>query len=170
MFLGIHQNVDDGVPDLARRPERPRMKSIVPYSPSTPKHAVDRAREPDRQTHEATRKRPLVVRLDEQMHMICLHREVHDPEPGARRSSERPPDFDEDALSPQVRHTARCSHGHVNWMDLLVLMARAMRHPSWQTRRFPPRATALSAARPKRDLLLPPSLHVNRLLIYNYRI
>jgi hypothetical protein len=76
------------------------MKSIFPDPASAPEHAIDRMREPSSQPHHAARKRALVVRFDEQMEVVGLHREVHHAKPRARRSPERTPKFEENHLFP----------------------------------------------------------------------
>ena len=73
----IHQYVDQPVPNLPRRPQSPRMVPIPPDRPRSPQRAVDRPRQPNRQPAGPPREPPRIGALHDEMHVICLHREVH---------------------------------------------------------------------------------------------
>jgi hypothetical protein len=136
------------------------MKSIVPHPTPTPQHAVDRTRDPNRQPHEPRRKRALVVGLDEQVHVVGLHGEVHDTKPRSRSSPKGPTNCVKQALSAQARHPARRAQSDMHRIRFLVLGPNTVRNCSAVARTLSPRTTALSAAFPKHELLLSPSSHV----------
>jgi len=63
---GVLQDVHDGVPDLARRPEGVRMVSPVPHVPSAPQGAIDRLGDTDGETLHAVREPRWSIRFHEQ--------------------------------------------------------------------------------------------------------
>jgi len=103
MFAEVLQDVDESVPDLARRPERSRMKAIRPDLAVAPERAIDRLRDADGETLHAATERDDAVAFDEEMDVIPLDAEVYDPEPSSRCSRERRSDGTEDVVAPQGR-------------------------------------------------------------------
>jgi hypothetical protein len=79
------------------------MVSVVPDAPPPLCHAIHRSREPYRGAHEPTRKRRLVVRFDEQVHVVGLHGKVNDPKPRSSGASDGAPEIVEDELLAQAR-------------------------------------------------------------------
>jgi hypothetical protein len=75
------------------------MVPVAPNAPASPCGTVDGSRRANDRTHEPTREANLVVRLDEQMNVIGLHRIVDDPKPRPHRSTERPSQCSEHDLS-----------------------------------------------------------------------
>ena len=102
MFLPVHQYVDERVAHLARRFERTRMVTIAEDIPSSSHDAVGGARESNRHPDKTARERGLVVRLDQKMDVIGLHRKVHDSKPRSRRLGERATDLEKDELLTQA--------------------------------------------------------------------
>jgi hypothetical protein len=72
--------------------------AILPNASYPAHHAVDRAGEPYRRTHDPARQRDFVVRLDEQVDVIGLHREVDDSKPRSRGEGHCAQEFAEDDL------------------------------------------------------------------------
>src|SRR5258706_10573462 len=94
------------------------------------------------------------------MHMVGLHREMHDAKPAARRVPERPSNsLDQDLLSPAWQASQR-AHRDVDRMRLLVPGPSAMRNASSRLARLASRSTAPTSTGSKLELLLMPSLHV----------
>ena len=54
------------------------MIAVAPHLAGAPQRAIDRARDPDDEPSRAARERLLIVRLDDQVEMIALHREVNE--------------------------------------------------------------------------------------------
>src|SRR5262245_1763502 len=104
------------------------------------------------------------------MQVVRLHRKVHDSKPRTRRSSKRPPNFEEGDLVPQARQTPGCSQRDVDGIRLLVLGASDVGNRAPKVRRLSAGATAPAASRTKAELPLLPLFHVNRRLIHNYRM
>jgi hypothetical protein len=86
----IHQHVDQPVPDLPRRPQRPHMVPIPPDRSRSPQRAVDRPRQPDREPPRPA-PQPRLIRLDDEMHVVPLHRKLHDPKRLRARRPDRLP-------------------------------------------------------------------------------
>jgi hypothetical protein len=81
MLLTILKNVDDAVSDLQWGAKRTCMVAIGKDAARAVKQSIHRSRHPDAEPRSASGKRPLVVRLDEEMDVIRLNREMHEPEP-----------------------------------------------------------------------------------------
>ena len=92
MLTTIQQDVDERVPYFERRRQHAGVVAIAPNSSTTAaEHAVDRLGEPRREALHATDERWLAVRLDDQVHVVGLDREVHDPEYPFAAGRERAP-------------------------------------------------------------------------------
>jgi hypothetical protein len=146
------------------------VEATIPNLPRAPKHAIDGARKANRNAHDSSRERALVVGLDEQVQMVLLHGVVNDAKPRPRRSPKRPTDLVEHELFAKARQASGRAQRYVDRMGLLVLGTRPMGHAFSNSGSLSPRAAARSSARSKRKLLLSPSLHLNGLLIYNHPI
>jgi hypothetical protein len=86
MFAEILQDVHQSVPDLARRDERSRMKTICPDLAATAERAIDGLGDANGESLHAATERDEAVAFDEQMDVIALHAEMYDPEPSLMRS------------------------------------------------------------------------------------
>ncbi len=107
VLLPVHQHIDQPVTNLARGAERPRVIPIAPHVASAPQNALDRARHANCKSTHAARKRGLVLRLDEQVHVVSLNRIVHDAKPLARSVRKSVSHSDEHALFSQARQPSR---------------------------------------------------------------
>ena len=88
---------------------------------STPSHdAVHGAREANRRPGKAPRERRLVVRLDEKMNVIGLHRKVDDSKPRTRGLGERATNLEEDQLLAQAWDPPHGTQGDVHGMIFSV--------------------------------------------------
>jgi len=61
--------------------------------------------------------------------MICLHRELENPKPGARSTGKSAAHLQEDDLFAEARQSLDSSQRHVERVARLVLRANAMRDP-----------------------------------------
>jgi hypothetical protein len=100
VLLPIHDHVDEAVTHFSRRAKRSRVVAISEDTAPSTKGPIDGARQADRRPHQATRESDLVTGLDEKVHVIGLHRKVHDSKPGARRPAESLADLEKHHLSP----------------------------------------------------------------------
>jgi len=77
------REVPEHVRDRSRRLGRPahdaRVIVVLEHSTMTPHHAVQRLREADGESLHAARKRLFVGRLDQEVDVVPLHGEVHEP-------------------------------------------------------------------------------------------
>jgi len=76
VFGPILQHVNEGIPDLARRPQRSGVKPIGPDATPPPEDPVHCLRDADGESLNAAREGADIQRLDEKMHVIALHREL----------------------------------------------------------------------------------------------
>ena len=73
----IVQNVDERAPHFERCAQRARMVPIRKHRAATLEKPVQSLRKTRCESLHRARKRAMPVRLDEQMHMIRLHRKMH---------------------------------------------------------------------------------------------
>jgi len=76
----ILQDVNECVADLEGRLQRAGMKSIRPNLSAPAERTVDRLGDADGEPLDTTAEGDEPVAFDEQMDVIALHAEVHDPE------------------------------------------------------------------------------------------
>ena len=161
MLAKVHEHVDKPVPNLPRRPERPHVVPVPPDRPPPPQRPVDRPRQPDRQP-PCPRPQPRRLRLDDQMHVIPLHGEMHHAKRLLAGGSDRLPDRAEHHLSPQRRQPGACPQGEVHGESRPVFHPRPVwyRPPAARDRR-PSRALPFAApAGGLWELQLPRSRHL----------
>jgi hypothetical protein len=72
----VLQHVDDRRTHLARRPQGTAVVPVAPDAPTALRGTVDRSGAPPGQTLESSRERLAPVRLDHEMNVISLNREV----------------------------------------------------------------------------------------------
>src|SRR6266446_3021961 len=80
MFPPILQDVDESVPDLTRRAERPHVVAVTPHTAASAEHAIDRLGESDCEALEPSGQGAAILCLDEEVNVIALYREVENPE------------------------------------------------------------------------------------------
>ena len=76
----IPEHVRYRVGGFPRRPERVRVVAVGEHRTAPLQDPVDRLRDADRQCLHPPRERHRVARLDDDVEMVGLHGEVHDPE------------------------------------------------------------------------------------------
>ncbi len=84
----VGKHVDQRVAHHARCPERDRVPALGPRGTATAERAVHGKGAADRRPAHAARQRLLVVRLDDQVEVIALHRVLPDAEVLARSACE----------------------------------------------------------------------------------
>src|SRR5262249_6042633 len=99
---------------------------------------------------------PLVLRLDEQVQVVALHRVVHEPEVEAiaaapKRARQRP----EAAMRPQAPHVLAHPPRDMHRKARLQHRSPTMHHPRALPVRLAPRAPPLPTPRPKLEARLP---------------
>jgi hypothetical protein len=113
--------------------------AISPKPPASADQAIHAPSDAHGKSPDSSRDGDLVVRFDEQMNVIVLHREMHDSKPSSRRAPKRPANLEEDDLLPQARDPSSRAQRHVRRMPRLVLPPRPMRHPLPPRQPRPPR-------------------------------
>ncbi len=129
----VHQHVDDRVAHLAWGPQRMRVIALAPDASTHTEHSVHRSCKAGVQSAHAARERLLVVRFHDEVHVIRLHREMHD----AKRAAEdaRPPrridrvtNGRSDRLFAKRRQSSPRAHGDVNGMARPMRRSHDVRH------------------------------------------
>lgn len=122
MVSMIVQHVDECAAHLERRPQRTRVITIGEYAPAARKATVHTVRKARRKPLHRPRKRPRSVHLDDEMDVIRLHGEVHEPdaEPVFRRgkNGDHEP---RQGLAPETRQAITKLHGDVHRLPSLHL-------------------------------------------------
>ena len=113
---------------FARRGEAPRVVSIAPHAPAPAKNAVQPPRQSNREPTRTARERQLVGRLDEQMHVIGLHREMDQAKSIARAQRERAAKLEKQGLLAQTRERPRRAQREMDRVTLFVLGASNVRN------------------------------------------
>jgi hypothetical protein len=99
-----------------------------PYSSSTRKHAIDRARQTDLEPRNAESQRIGVIGFHYQVQVIVLNGEVQHAKRCIRRRSEGPPDHREELLLAQRCQTASGPQGDVDREGRTMLDATPVLH------------------------------------------
>ena len=130
------------------------MKSIDPDASAPPEHAVHGPCDADGQPLNPAREHANIHRLDEEMNVIPLHRELQNAQAAARRARQPAADGREELLGAERREPMASPQRHVYGMASVVRGSRAMRYAGLSTRRLATGAVALSAPRPRVKLQL----------------
>src|SRR5262249_17938317 len=83
VLLPVGEHVNKSVPHFTRRSKRASVVAIRPHLPPPIERAVDRERHANRKSSHPFREVELVLRLDHQVNVVALYREVQDPEPAS---------------------------------------------------------------------------------------
>jgi hypothetical protein len=76
----VEQHVGNRVPDLARRPQHVDVATVGEDLPGAPEHPIHGPREASDHGLEPAGQVPRAGCLDQQVHVVALHRVVDDPE------------------------------------------------------------------------------------------
>jgi hypothetical protein len=89
MFTEVQQHVHQRLAHLLWAVQRPAVIAVGPHAPAPSCTAIDRAGATDRQSLQAAAERDVVVRLDDEVQVIGLHRELDQAKPPPAASRER---------------------------------------------------------------------------------
>jgi hypothetical protein len=133
----------------------------MPHVTATTEPAVHGLRDPDREPLNATPKRCIAVRLDEQVEMITLHAELHESELGSVRGIEGAFDDFEDSFASEGGDAHVCPEGHVGRTVPIVLHAPSMGHAPATGSRLSPCAFAIATPGARAELELASAPHLD---------
>lgn len=107
--------------------------AIAPHGASNGEHAVDRPREAHAEAEHSARHRPLVVRFDDDVHVVRLHREVKDAKraaqsPRLNRSTDGSTHRPEERLLAERRQPSARAERDVHGMARAMQWTRTMGH------------------------------------------
>ncbi len=129
----VHQHVHQRVPYRTRRGEHARVVSIAPDPTAPPERPVHDACEPDRESGASARQRARILRFDDEVDVIRLHRVLHDPEGVSRGRSQSGPEGLEDHGSPERANRVDGSEGEMDGVGRHMARPRAMRDAAAST-------------------------------------
>jgi hypothetical protein len=127
VFLEVHEDIDEGIPNLAWARQSTAIPSIPPKWPAAPDRAVHSPSKANGQPAHASRERAPVRRFDEEMQMIRLHRKMDDAKCARRGLRERSDNGLERPRRAQVRPPTTGAKRHVHWVRSAVSGTSAMR-------------------------------------------
>lgn len=102
------------------------MIAVGPHAAFSSEQSVDSARQAYRKPLYASRKRSIVIALDDQMQVVALDAPVRNPESGFHGTTNRL--SAEPQHSTKRRHSPADAEGDVHWVAILVRLASHMRH------------------------------------------
>jgi hypothetical protein len=163
----VVEDVDERVPNFARRAENPGVEAIRPHAPVTAERAVHRLGDPDGESLDPTCEPHWCVRLDQQVHVVALNAEVDDPKAVATCGGQGGTDRSEDATLSKGRESRRRTQRHVRGAAPIMDDASDVRDQATTWSGLPPGAA--TAATPRRDgkLELSRRRHLNLAYITN---
>jgi hypothetical protein len=154
MLLRVHEDVDDRVPNGARRLQLARVEAVGPDAAAHPQEIVDAACEPNGEALHATCEGARVASFDDEVEVIALDGELDDMEDVAElaraigRADAVAYGAKERGLAER-RKTSACPHRHVHRVRSAVTLAPAVRN---RAAPGPPLATrSISLAAPGRQ-------------------
>ncbi|HEY3357408.1 MAG TPA: hypothetical protein VGQ83_29425 [Polyangia bacterium] len=107
MVERVAEHIHEHVPHLARRREVAAVVPVAPDPPAAREEPVDGARGADGQPAQRRRERAGVARLDDQVQVITLDREVHDAGVRVPRGGDGGDDEAAEVRRPQRGPTCR---------------------------------------------------------------
>jgi hypothetical protein len=125
----IEQHIPQPSASLAGRLQRSRVIPLRPHSASPSERAVDRLRASNCQALHPANQSNVVVRFDDEVHVVGLHREVNHPEEFLRRPRQRPPHGRKRPLAPQRGNLSVRPQCDMHGMPSLVHRPSPMRRP-----------------------------------------
>lgn len=160
MFVSIHENIDQSIAYFAWRLERPGMEAIRPQSSAPLKRSIDRSGNANRHAGNPSSEGHFVGRLDQQMHVVALHRILNDPKPRPRRARKRSADGREHSRTTKARNAAPSAQRHVNGVPCLVFGPGLVHDACAVSARLSSGTPPLSTPRSEDERCLRRSLHL----------
>ena len=129
----IVDHIDEHRADHARCGEHTRVIALgAERPPAAPHERIDPSCEADFEPFDAARERTAIGGLDDEVHVIVLHREVRDAnETAGVRLPQRTLDEGEPALRAQIEHVAREPQGDVHRVAPAVVRPARVRDARW---------------------------------------
>ena len=131
---------------LERRAQEPREEAVAEALALAVERAVQALGDPDREALHRSRQRDLVARLDDQVQVVRLHRELADARAEALgRREDRALDDAVELARAQARQPLDDLHRDVRRHAIAERGARHVRHTTFRGRTLAPSARALAA-------------------------
>jgi hypothetical protein len=130
MLPHVVQHVHQSIAHFARRSQHAVVVALREHGTAQPERTVHCPRDPRSDRHHPAPERLRPVRLDQQVHVVALEREVHDSERallGGLR--ERPLDFAHDSAVSQRRQAATHAQRHVTRLVPADVTAQEVGNP-----------------------------------------
>jgi hypothetical protein len=124
----VLEDVDQGVPDLARPSEQVRVIPTIPHASTPPQDAVDGAGHANGEALHTAHEPPRRVRLHQQMQMIGLNAEMQEAEGIARGCPESALDSGEQTIAAERRQATPQTERHMHRTAGIVRRPAAMWH------------------------------------------
>jgi hypothetical protein len=159
----VEEHVDVRRSHLPRCPQVVRMVAMPPHPPPPVASPVERPRTANRQPLRPPRERQRPLRLDDEVDVIRLHRELEHPVEGFVRRRQRPSDAGKDVRISKRGQPIVCSQGDVHRMPRLMHRPRPVPRPRPRRRPPPPSIPPPSSPGPgsrERELPWSPRRHV----------
>jgi hypothetical protein len=117
MLARVLQDVEKSAPDLERRLQHVLVRPISEHTPAPPPQSIQRSSDAHAEPSQAANERAPVVSLGDQVHVIPLHREVHQAKawPLAPARERTPQRAERDTVA-KARQAALHAQGHVHRM------------------------------------------------------
>jgi hypothetical protein len=113
----VVEHVDKGPPHLERCPQHVLVRSIAEHGSAPAPQTVQRARDANAETAKAADERAPVIALGDQVHVVRLHREVHQAEARLLAPArERAPQRAERRSVSEPRQAPPYAQGHMHRM------------------------------------------------------
>jgi hypothetical protein len=138
MFAEIEEDVAQTRARLVRSPHRACVIPMGPHRPAPLVRPVDRDRQADCQPVDAAAQGEPVVAFHDQVHVVGLHRVVHDAKALLAPPLHRPPQRLKRPLPSQRRHAPSRPQRHMDGMSRLVRRPHHMARPEIRNGPLPP--------------------------------
>jgi hypothetical protein len=145
MLAIVEEHVDETITNVARRRERTPMMTIAKELPMPALDAIHLERDPREEVLKIARGTHAIVRLEDQMDVVVLHRVVQKTNPSPHGMRDLRLDRNEQALRAKARACRRPLHRHVKRMTTIVPGTSRVREQAGWHRRTTRPARALRA-------------------------
>ena len=164
MFPKVLQDVDQRRADLARSPQRASMVAVGPHPTAMVRRTIDCSCAASSEALNSSRKGLALVRLDDEVDIICLYREVKHAKCASVRSCERALQDRKDVFGSEGWETSVGAEGDEDGVGLVVRRSADMPDAGPSAVRLAPGACsqATPAGRNREtELLRPPPCHLD---------
>ena len=130
MLPEVVEYVHERPADLARRSEESRVISVAPHTSATTEGSIHRLGDADGESLDAACEQHLAFRLGDEVEMVCLDAEGHDPKARRARGPERRPQDGQQSLVPEGRDVDASPQRHVGRASTVMWRAPCVRYRS----------------------------------------